>query len=271
MVSIKARNVSVVFPMVGSDALHGKRLRKQTGRSGSQLGGTIILEDNRPAGVLALDRLNLVARPGDRIGLFGPNGSGKSTALRVLGGIYPPTAGTIEVNGNVSAMFSLNLGINQEATGLENIELKGILHGLRKREIKDLIPEIIEFSELGDFIHLPMKTYSSGMRMRLLFSIASAFRPDILLLDEWISTGDKKFRRKVAQRMESILDETPIVIVASHDHKRISTWANKIIQMKRGRATPLDKDEFFQWQAWKERRKKKRRKRRKREAREFSD
>ncbi|KCZ57804.1 hypothetical protein HY36_11545 [Hyphomonas atlantica] len=252
MVSIVAQNVSVVFPMVGSDVRHGMKLKKQTERRGTQLGGKIILEDNRPAGILALDRLNLVAKPGDRIGLFGPNGSGKSTALRVLGGIYPPTAGHIEVNGKVSAMFSLNLGVNQEATGLENIELKGILHGLRREEIRELVPEIVDFSELGDYIHLPVKTYSSGMKMRLLFSIASAFRPDILLLDEWVSTGDKRFRRKVAQRMETILDQTPIVIVASHDHRRISSWANKIIQMKRGHAQMLDPVAFSEWQAWKE-------------------
>ena len=230
--------------MVGSDARHGMKLKKQTDRRGTQLGGKIILEDNRPAGILALDRLNLVAKPGDRIGLFGPNGSGKSTALRVLGGIYPP-----------------NLGVNQEATGLENIELKGILHGLMREEIRELIPEIIDFSELGDYIHLPVKTYSSGMKMRLLFSIASAFRPDILLLDEWVSTGDKRFRRKVAQRMETILEQTPIVIVASHDHRRISSWANKIIQMKRGRAQMLDPVAFSEWQAWKERKKQKKRRR----------
>lgn len=240
MVSIIASNVSVVFPMVGSDARHGMKLKKQTDRAQTQVGGKIILEHDHPVGILALDRLNLVAKPGDRIGLFGPNGSGKSTALRVLGGIYPPTAGQVQVTGKVSAMFSLNLGVNMEATGLENIELKGLLHGLRRREIRELVPEIIEFSELGDYIHLPVKTYSSGMKMRLLFSIASAFRPDILLLDEWVSTGDRKFRRKVQERMESILDTTPIVIVASHDEQRISKWANKIIQMKRGRGIQVD-------------------------------
>ena len=114
--------------------------RNRSGRAANQLGGKIILEDNHPVGILALDRLNLVAKAGDRIGLFGPNGSGKSTALRVLGGIYPPTAGELEVNGKVSAMFSLNLGVNAEATGLENIQLKGLLHGLRKREIKEITP-----------------------------------------------------------------------------------------------------------------------------------
>ena len=240
MVSIIARNVSIVFPMVGSDARFGSKLKKQADRVDTKLGGKIILEDNNPVGILALDRLNLVAKPGDRIGLFGPNGSGKSTALRVLGGIYPPTAGELEVNGKVSAMFSLNLGINLEATGLENIELKGLLHGLRRREIKEIIPEIIEFSELGDYIHLPVKTYSSGMKMRLLFSIASAFRPDILLLDEWVSTGDRVFRRKIQKRMDTILERTPIVIIASHDERRISQWANKIIQMKRGRSFHVD-------------------------------
>lgn len=236
MVSITARNVSVVFPMVGSDSRHGSKLKKKTGRAATSVGGKIILEDDHPVGILALDHLNLNVRPGDRIGIFGPNGSGKSTLLRVLGGIYPPTAGEVEVTGKVSAMFSLNLGVNVEATGLENIELKGLMHGLKRREIVELIPEIADFSELGDYLHLPVKTYSSGMRMRLLFSIASALNPEILLLDEWVSTGDKNFREKVDERLEKMLDNTPIVIIASHNEKRIENWASRRIRMDRGKA-----------------------------------
>lgn len=235
MVHISARDVSVVFPLVGSDSRHGSKLRKQHERTGTSIGGKIILDDAFPVGILALDRLNLDVRPGDRLGIFGPNGSGKSTLLRLLGGIYPPTAGHIDVQGKVSAMFSLNLGVNAEATGLENIELKALMHGLRRRQIAEMVPEIAEFSELGDYLHLPVKTYSSGMRMRLLFSIASALNPDILLLDEWVSTGDKNFRAKVEGRMQSMLDKTPIVIVASHDEKRVANWASRLIRMDQGR------------------------------------
>ncbi|GAB5459477.1 MAG: hypothetical protein Hens3KO_25070 [Henriciella sp.] len=133
-------------------------------------------------------------------------------------------------------MFSLSLGVNKEATGLENIEIKGLMHGLGRREIQELIPEIVEFSELGDYLHLPVKTYSSGMVMRLLFSIASAFRPDILLLDEWISAGDAKFKRKVDERLEGMLDSTPIVIIASHNEKRIARWSNCMIRLEKGKA-----------------------------------
>ena len=234
MPSIIAEDVSLVFPLVGSDKRHGDKLKKQTDRHKTPIGGRIILEDNRPVGILALDRLNLTVKAGDRLGIFGHNGAGKSTLLRLLGGIYPPTMGRVRVEGKVSAMFSLNLGVNKEATGLENIEMKGLMHGLRRRQVQELIPEIAEFSELGDYLHMPVKTYSSGMTMRLLFSIASVFKPDILLLDEWVSAGDKNFKKKVDDRLGSMLDSTPIVIIASHDEKRISDWSNKLIRLEQG-------------------------------------
>lgn len=245
MASIIAQNISLVFPLVGSDSLFGRRLGKKDDLVGTPVGGKIITGPGKKSGVMALDNLNLNLKDGDRLGIFGHNGAGKSTLLRVLGGIYPPTSGHIHIDGKVAGMFSLGLGLNKEASGLENINIKGLMYGLRRREIKELVPEIVEFSELGDYIHMPMKTYSSGMVMRLLFSIASALKPDILLLDEWISSGDLSFKQKVDERLEMMLEETPIVIIASHNENRLYGWANRVITLQGGRV--LDEDEV-DWQ-----------------------
>jgi len=234
MVSIIAHNISLSFPLVGSDSRFGRRLGKATAVPGADIGGRIILKNGTPSSVLAVDNFSVELKPGDRLGIFGHNGAGKSTLLRIFGGIYPPTSGDLKISGRVSAMFSLNLGINKEATGLENIRLKGLMYGLEPDEIEELIPEITEFSELGDFLNLPMKTYSSGMVMRLMFSTASALRPDILLLDEWISAGDTAFRNKVDERLEVVLDQTPIVIIASHNEKRLRKWSNRFMRLSQG-------------------------------------
>lgn len=236
MAYIKAKNVSVTFPLVGSDSRHGKRAGG-SGASGSRkdVGGAIVRDEKGRSGIRALDGLNLDLRAGDRLGIFGHNGAGKSTLLRVLAGIYPPTSGDIEIDGHVSGMFSLNLGVNKEATGYENIELKGLMYGLKRREIRQLMPEIAEFSELGDYLKMPVKTYSSGMVMRLLFATSSALKPDILLLDEWISSGDTSFKEKVDKRLNEMLEVTPIVVIASHNKERLRGWATKVLTLSAGR------------------------------------
>jgi len=135
-----------------------------------------------------------------------------------------------------AGLFSLRNGINKEVSGIENIKLKGLMYGLKRSEIIKLIPGIIQFSELGEFIHMPVKTYSTGMVMRLLFATLGALNPDILLLDEWISTGDKRFNAKVNNHLEILFERTPIVIIASHNEKRIKNWANEIITLNKGKA-----------------------------------
>ncbi len=237
MASIVAENISLVFKMLGSDTKFGRHLSASPESKPTSIGGKIVVERGRGTGVMALDNLSLDLKDGDRLGIVGHNGAGKSTLLRVLGGIYPPTSGHIRIEGKVAGMFSLGLGINKEATGLENIELKGLMYGLKKREIREMIPEIAEFSELGDYLNMPLKVYSSGMVMRLLFSTATAFQPDILLLDEWISSGDRKFKEKVDLRLDTMLSLTPIVIIASHNEARVKAWSNKMLRLTQGEAT----------------------------------
>ncbi len=234
MASIIAENVSLVYPLIGADSRFGWKFKRDDARTNSNVGGRIVAERGAKSGVQAISNLNVSLKDGDRLGIFGHNGAGKTTLLRVLAGIYPPTTGTLRIEGRITGLFSLGLGLNKEATGYENITLKALMYGLRRDEIQELIPKVAEFSELGDYLNMPMKTYSSGMTMRLLFSIASALRPEILLLDEWVSSGDRSFKQKVDDRLQSMLETTPIVIIASHNEDRLQGWANRVVTLKKG-------------------------------------
>lgn len=167
--------------------------------------------------IQALDSLTFSISEGRRVGIIGRNGSGKSTLLRVLGKVYTPTSGTLSTQGKISSLFNLRLGTQPDVSGRENIVIRGLVKGLSRREIRDHMEDIIAFSELEEFIDLPMRTYSDGMRMRLLFAIATSFSPEILLLDEWIGAGDSNFQRKAAKRMSSLVDQAGLTVIASHN------------------------------------------------------
>jgi len=245
MASIVAKNVSLTFPFIGSDSKFGHRVKKRSAGEAQHVGGNIITDSGHQNGVKAIDDLTLSLSDGDRLGIYGHNGAGKTTLLRVLAGIYPPTEGTLRIEGRVTGLFSLGLGINKELSGLENIKIKAMMFGLRRKEILPLIPDIVAFSELGDYIHMPVKTYSSGMSLRLQFSIATALNPDILLMDEWISSADKQFKEKMDIELDEMIEKTPIVIIASHNELRLKTWANTIINMENGRiATTEDTSNY---------------------------
>ncbi len=229
MASIKARDASIVYPLLGPD----RRFAKPQVTDDIPIGGRILR--GKYPGILAIDNFNIELEDGDRLGIFGHNGSGKTTLLRLLAGIYPPTHGTIKISGSTAGMFSLNLGVNKEATGLENIEFKGLMRGLTKREIAEMVPEVAAFSELGDYLHLPVKTYSSGMVMRLMFATASMLKPDILLLDEWISVGDGAFREKANEYLSTIMETSRIVIIASQNDRRLREWSNKLVYLEAGK------------------------------------
>ena len=149
--------------------------------------------------------------------MIGHNGSGKSSLLKAIAGIYSPTNGSIVVNGSITSMLDITIGLNNDSTGLENIIISGLLMGLSKEKIKGLKDEIIDFSGLNDFIHLPLRTYSSGMAMRLAFSIASTISSDIILIDEWISVGDSEFSLKVKNRLNEMIMKSKVMVIASHD------------------------------------------------------
>lgn len=167
--------------------------------------------------VTLIDHVGLTLRPGERLGLIGPNGAGKSTLLRLLAGIYRPSSGQLQVNGTAKGLFDVSLGMHQEATGVENIYLRGLQMGLSIREIRELVGTVLEFSELGDAIEKPVITYSAGMRLRLAVAISTMIEPDILLLDEWIGTGDAAFNEKIQARMFSLVEKSRGLVLASHN------------------------------------------------------
>ena len=186
--------------------------------------------------ITILNEISFTLMPGDRLGLIGVNGAGKSTLLRILAGIYTPSAGQLEVNGKAKGLFDITMGMNPEATGLENIYLRGFQMGLNFKSIKQLVPEIVEFSELAEFIENPFNTYSTGMRMRLAFSISTMVAPDILLLDEWIGTGDAGFRAKVEGRMDSLLAQSRGLVLASHNTELMKGLCTHGLVLSKGRA-----------------------------------
>jgi teichoic acid transport system ATP-binding protein len=181
----------------------------------------------------ALRHVSFTVERGDTVGLIGRNGSGKSTLLRVIAGIYPPDEGKVSVDGEVSTLFSLGTGFNPELSGRDNIYLDGIMMGLTKKQIDEIIDAIIEFAELGDFIDMPVRTYSSGMHSRLGFAIAMHSHKDIVLIDEIMSAGDAEFRQKADVEMRRMIGERTVMIV-SHDMNTIKRFANKVIWLDRG-------------------------------------
>lgn len=205
MPEIIAKNVNLHYPLTDSANYSGAARPKN------------LIDVGQKRYIWALQNISFSVSKGQRVGIVGRNGSGKSTLLRVLGKIYMPTSGSVETVGAISSMFNLALGSQADATGRENILIRGLIKGMSRREIKLRMPEIIEFSELGDFIDFPIRTYSDGMRMRLLFAIATSFSPEVLLLDEWIGAGDAKFQKKAAERMNGLVDQAGITIIASHN------------------------------------------------------
>jgi lipopolysaccharide transport system ATP-binding protein len=197
-------------------------------------GGSLHQSDQGPVVVRALQNINLEFKHGDRIGLLGHNGAGKSTLLRVLSGVYKPTSGQVAINGQVASLIDISLGIDSEATGRENIFIRGVLLGLSKKQINEQLEKIIEFSELGDFIDMPVRTYSSGMHLRLAFSVSTVIRPEILIMDEWLSVGDESFKHKVENRMQKLLGSTGILIIASHSKDLLLKTCNRIVLLDHG-------------------------------------
>lgn len=184
--------------------------------------------------ITALKEINLVVKKGDRIGLLGKNGSGKTTLLKTIAGIFNPTRGSVNIKHKTFSLFDINMGLNVDATGIENIYILGYLRGFNKEQITKRLNAIIEFSELDKFINLPISTYSSGMRIRLASAIALEIEPKILLIDEFFGAGDNDFRAKSRNALKDKINDIEVLIFASHDSELIKSICNRIITLENG-------------------------------------
>lgn len=229
MATVEARDVSVRYPVLNSSArsLKHQFLSRTTG-------GLISSKSSSIVEVQALDGVTFTLAAGDRVGLLGHNGSGKSTLLRVIAGIYHPTVGTLTSTGRIAALFDTSFGMDPDATGYENIVLRGLFLGISRAEIDKQADEIAAFTELGEFLDMPLRTYSSGMSARLAFAISTSVNADILVIDEGIGAGDAGFLAKANARLESFIDRAPIVVIASHDSSLMQRFCKRGLLLRRG-------------------------------------
>jgi ABC-type polysaccharide/polyol phosphate transport system ATPase subunit len=213
--------------------VQGRSLKKQVLRMGRR--NTIAEDSDGVIVVRALDNVDLRFESGDRIGLIGRNGAGKSTLLRTMAGIYSPTHGTVESDGKIVPLLDISLGMDDNSTGIQNIRLRGLLLGMSDAEIKEKAESIVEFCELGDYLDLPLRTYSSGMRVRLAFAVSTAVDAEILLLDEVMGVGDALFLHKAQERLHNLHNRAEIVVLAMHANSEIRRVCNKALWMEGGR------------------------------------
>ncbi|MDG2528805.1 ABC transporter ATP-binding protein [Caulobacter endophyticus] len=199
------------------------------------VGGVLMRSKQDQVSVRALTQVSLDAFQGDRIALVGSNGAGKSTLLRVLAGIYPPSQGVMNVNGVVNAVFDSSLGLDMNLTGYDNIAVACRYRGIDRATMERLRPDIVEFSGLGGFIHLPMRTYSLGMMARLAFAITTSVAPDILVMDEWLATGDADFMEQAQARLRELVDQARVLVLATHSMPLVRTLCNKVVVLNHGR------------------------------------
>jgi len=233
--AISARDVVVDFPIYG---LRSRSLKNMVIRAAT--GGMLARDAAERVVVRALDGVSFEFREGDRIGIVGHNGSGKTTLLRVIAGAYEPVSGAIETKGRIASMLSVTLGMDPEATGYENIFVRAAIMGLKPREVAPRVSEIREFSELGDYLDMPVRMYSSGMSMRLAFAISTCIAADIILMDEWLSVGDPAFREKAQQRLRRLVDQARILVLASNDERLVRDNCNRIMRLSHGKMTALE-------------------------------
>jgi len=227
--SIILNNASVSFPIfnVKTYSLKNRIIKSVMGNITSNNHDKIVHID-------ALKNINIQIKSGERVGVIGGNGSGKSTFLRLCSRIYKPSTGTIDIKGNISSLININIGIDPESTGRENIKLRLVMLGYNNDQINELINPIIEFTELNQFIDLPFYTYSTGMQMRLAFATSVFIKPEILIMDEWLATGDKDFQEKAEKKLNSIIEDSKILILASHSKDLILKTCTRVIWLENG-------------------------------------
>ena len=233
MASIQLRDMHVDIPIYNTSA---RSLKKQILRATT--GGRIV-RDHGVTVARVVNGISLELKDGDRLGLVGHNGAGKTSLLRVLAGVYEPTSGWINVEGSVIPLLDIGLGIDYESTGFENILLRGAVLGVKRRELKALTERIVEFTELGDYLAMPVRTYSSGMILRLAFGISTSVTPEILLLDEFFGVGDASFLAKAERRLNELVSKAGILVFASHSKELIRRLCNKVLWLNKGEIRAL--------------------------------
>ncbi|MCX7123486.1 MAG: ABC transporter ATP-binding protein [Gammaproteobacteria bacterium] len=221
-------HVSLNYPVFGANGRSFKSgiFNMATGGRLAKSHGTITVE--------ALHDIHLNLQSGDRLGLVGHNGAGKTTLLKVLAQIFEPTQGTISVKGNSNCLFDIMMGMDIESNGYENIMLRGLILGLTRTQVKKIIPSIEEFADLGDFISMPIKTYSAGMKVRLAFGIITSMPAEILLIDEVVNVGDANFMEKAKQRMHGLIHQSDILVLSTHDVNIMKEFCNKVLWLEHG-------------------------------------
>jgi lipopolysaccharide transport system ATP-binding protein len=226
---IVADHVNLDFPLYHGSARSLKKVvfKQLSGRMGADSRSRVVVQ--------ALRDISFRLQPGDRLGLVGSNGAGKTTLLRLLAGIYEPLSGRVRVAGSMNALLDPNLGMNTELTGRENIMLRGLYHGLDAPAIRRLADDVAEFADLGDFLDLPVRIYSSGMVVRLGFALATAIRPQVLLMDEWFLAGDANFMEKARARLEDMVRGADILVLSTHAEHVIRQWCTRVIWLDGGR------------------------------------
>jgi lipopolysaccharide transport system ATP-binding protein len=226
---IEVENLTVFFPLYHGNSRSLKKtvFAAATGRLGRDA-------QHRP-GVQALRDISFSLRSGDRLGLIGANGAGKTTLLRTLAGIYEPVVGRIRIQGSINALLNVQLGMNLDLTGRENIMLRGLYNGLTRAALARLADDVGNFADLGDFLDLPVRIYSSGMMVRLAFALATAIRPQVLLMDEWILAGDATFLERARVRLEDMVRGAEILVLSTHIATVVKDWCSRVIWLDQGR------------------------------------
>lgn len=237
MARLSFENVSVRYTVYNS---RSQSLRNQLVNIGT--GGRLSREARSTVSVTALDNVSFNLVKGDRVGLIGHNGAGKTTMLRTMAGIYRPVSGTVTRQGSTSTIIELGAGMDVELSGYENIIRMGMLLGSSYDDMKRATPSIENFTELGDYLSMPVRTYSTGMTMRLMFAVATANRPEILLIDEMFGTGDASFQARAATRMHELISTASIFVFASHSNTLIKAYCNRVFKLEHGKVLEVPVD-----------------------------
>jgi ABC-type polysaccharide/polyol phosphate transport system ATPase subunit len=230
MAHVRLQGVSLEYPVYHGSS---RSLKKALVARSTQ--GNLARDALDRVNVQALTAIDLDIKNGDRFALIGPNGAGKTTLLKVLAGIYEPTRGNISIEGRVSALLDPQVGLNTDATGYENIIIRGMYMDIHPREMRRHVEDVAEFTELGNYLDMPVRTYSAGMMIRLAFAISTCIPPEILLMDEWLAAGDAHFLAKAHKRMENFVRASSILVLASHSLQLVKQWCNSGVYLQQGK------------------------------------